>query len=219
MTEPTSRWSEGDHVVLRFVGHDNGVLMGYPQTVVEDSTEHVILFHPAGATVENVRYTPRDLGAERGTGREFPPTYEPPLDVLRILPAGSAYAIELHYAFAGQPSPPYLPWASGIATFRGAKINLQAPFRRTPLGLDTTDNTLDVSITPDLDWSWKDAGQVEARVAAGLTFPEEASAFRAEAESVIADLEARRGYFANDLAQWRDWVPRPAWVAPRKSVV
>lgn len=214
MTESTSRWSEGDHVVLRFVGHDNGVLMGYPQIVVEDSADHVVLFHPAGATVENVRYRPLDRRAELGTGREFPPTYAPPLDVLRIFPAGAAHAIEFHYAFADQPSPPYLPWATGTATFRGVKINLQAPFRRTPLGFDTTDNTLDVSITPDLDWSWKDSEQVEARVAAGLTFQEEAAAFRAEAESVIADLEERRSYFANDLARWRDWVPEPAWTAP-----
>jgi hypothetical protein len=218
MREPPTRWSEGDHAVLRFVGHDNRILMGYPQIVVEDSDEHVILFHPAGATVENTPYTPLDRRAGRIPGREFPPTYNPPLDVLRILPAGAAHAIEVYFAFDGQPSPPYLPWARGDATFRGVKINLQAPFRRTALGLDTTDNTLDVSITPDLEWSWKDVGQVEARVAAGLTYPEEAAAFRAEAERVIADLDARRSYFTDDLGEWRNWRPDPAWTAPALPV-
>lgn len=210
MPEPPTRWSEGDHVVLRFVGHDNGILMGYPQIVVEDSDEHVILFHPAGSTVQNTRYAPPIRTSER----ELPPTYNPPLDVLRIVPTGGAHAIEIYYAFADQPSPAYLPWAIGTDTFRGVKINLQTPSRRTPLGFDTTDNTLDVSVTPDLAWSWKDADQVEARVAAGLTFPEEATAFYDEAHRVIGDLEARRGSFAKDLAEWRDWRPNPAWTQP-----
>lgn len=188
--------------------------MGYPQIVVEDSAERVVLFHPAGATVENTRYTPLDRRAERVAGREFPPTYDPPLDVLRILPIAAAHAIEVYYAFGGQPSPSFIPWATGDAAFRGVKVNLQAPFRRTALGFDTTDNTLDVSIAPDLSWRWKDADQVDARVAAGLTFPEEASAFYDEAHRVIADLEARRGFFTDDLAAWRDWRPDPGWTAP-----
>lgn len=214
MPELTPHWSPGDHVVLRFVGHDNGVLMGYPQIVVEDSEDRVILFHPAGATVENTRYTPLDPRAGRIPGREFLPTYQPPLDVLRILPAGAAHAVECYFAFAGQPSPPYLPWTGGDASLRGVKVNLQAPVRRTAIGFDTTDNTLDVSIAPDLNWSWKDADQVKARVAAGLTFPEEAAAFYDEARHVIADLEARSGTFAADLAEWRNWRPDADWTAP-----
>ena len=50
----TEYWSPGDHVVLRYVGGDNGWVIGWPQVVVEDNTERVVLYQPAGTSAENV---------------------------------------------------------------------------------------------------------------------------------------------------------------------
>ncbi|MBL0345175.1 MAG: DUF402 domain-containing protein [Anaerolineales bacterium] len=36
-------------------------------------------------------------------------------------------------------------------------VNLQEPIRRTPIGFDTMDHTLDIVINPDMsEWKWKD---------------------------------------------------------------
>jgi len=213
-TQP--RWTAGDHLTLRFVGHDNGVAMGYPQLVVADTEDELILFQPAGTTVENRRYTEVNRRAEAfsGTSRTLPDPFVPALDTLRIIPTGASHAIELLYAFDGQPNPPYLPWAAPETTLRGAKINIQTPLRRTAIGVDTTDNRLDLTMRDDLRWSWKDADQVVDCVAVGLTYPDEAVAFYAEAERVIAQIEAGCGHFAGGFARWLDWRPDPAWEAP-----
>ena len=98
-----------------------------------------------------------------------------------------------------------------LTTFLGWYVNLEAPFRRTPIGMDTTDNTLDVVVDPQRRWRWKDADLLAARVEAGLTFPEEAAAFRVEGERVIAAIETRASPFDDG---WTGWRPPPDWAAP-----
>lgn len=210
------RWTAGEHITLRFVGHDDGLAMGYPQVVVADTDDELILFQPAGTIVENRRYTDRNNRADAfgGAYRPLPPTFVPALDTLRIIPAGAGHAIELLYALDGQPNPPYLGWAEPDAALRGAKINLQTLLRRTAIGVDTTDNRLDLTMRADLQWNWKDAEQVRDCVKVGLTYAEEAVAFYAEAERVIAQIEAGCGHFAGGFARWTDWRPDPAWSAP-----
>jgi hypothetical protein len=50
-------------------------------------------------------------------------------------------------------------------------------------------------------------------VTLGLLSEEEARAARAELEVVIADIEARRGVFA-ETDHWREWKPDPSWPIP-----
>ncbi len=210
------RWAPGDHITLRFVGHDDGLAMAYPQIVVADTEDELLLFQPAGTVVENRRYTDRNARADAfgGEYRPLPPTFIPALDTLRIIPTGASHAIELLFALDGQPNPPYLGWAAMAGPFRGAKINLQTPFRRTPIGIDTTDNRLDLTVLSDLTWDWKDAEQVRSCVEVGLTFPEEAIGFYAEAERVIAQIETGCGHFAGGFATWFDWRPESSWTSP-----
>ena len=210
------RWDPGDHVTLRFVGHDDGLAMGYPQVVVADTEDELILFQAALTTVENRRYTTANARAEAfgGVYRPLPPVFQPTLDTVRILPTGASHAIELLYALDGQANPTYLAWASDTGAFRGAKINLQTPFRRTSIGIDTTDNRLDITVRPDLSWRWKDAEQVRSCVEVGLTYPEEAVHFYREAEHVIAQLEAGCGHFTGGFERWRAWRPDESWSRP-----
>ena len=113
---------------------------------------------------------------------------------------------------AGEPTPSQYPWLDAAGHHRGFKVNLQARLLRTAIGFDTTDNALDVVMGTDLAWQWKDVEQVATRVAVGLTFPEEAAAFRAEGERLIADIERRAYPFDQP---WHEWRPDPAWTAPR----
>lgn len=189
--------------------------MGYPQIVVADSNDELVLFQPAGTIVENRRYTDTNRRADAfGDYRPLPPTFTPALDTLRIIPADASHALELLYALDGQPNPSYLSWAAPRGELRGAKINLQTPFRRTAIGIDTTDNRLDLTMRNDLKWKWKDAEQVRDCVEVGLTYPDEAIAFYEEAERVVAQIEAGCGHFADGFGRWSDWRPDPGWVAP-----
>jgi hypothetical protein len=189
-------WSPGDHVVLRHTGLDNGWVVGWPQVFVEETAERVVLYQPPGTTARNVFGVGEDLRSQlmpAGTTRtSWPDHYTYPLAVLRIMPSHAAHAIEIQFGH-GVPTPPQLEYFDDGGNHRGYKVNLQAPFVRTSLGFDTTDNALDIVMGTDLDWHWKDEDQIAVRVAVGLTSEEEAAAFRAEGERVIADIE-RRAY-------------------------
>ena len=101
------RWSPGDHVVLRYVGHDNGWAVGWPQIVVEDSAERLVLFQPGGTDAENVQ-----VGEDRrselmpaGSFRsQWPRFYRQPLGLMRAIPEQAAHAVEMYFS-AGEAPP------------------------------------------------------------------------------------------------------------------
>ena len=208
------RWSGGDHVVLRQVGLDNGWVVGWPQIVVEDSPERIVLFQPAGAVAENVPGVGDDVRSRLmpESNRNWPPQYSFPLALLRIIPTLAEHAVEIHFSDVLPTPMPHARWLDEHGYYRGIKVNLQARFRRTSIGFDTTDNALDIVMGTDLDWRWKDEDDVTARVAVGLTYPEEAAAFRAEGERVIVDIERRAYPFDQP---WEDWRPDPTWTPPQ----
>jgi hypothetical protein len=84
---------------------------------------------------------------------------------------------------------------------------LQAPFRRTTLGLDTRDHTLDLWAYPDGTHRWKDEDELEVAIRLGHHTAEEAAAYRAEGERVLAEWPFPTG--------WEDFQPDPAWPTPR----
>lgn len=211
----TPRWRTGDTCVLRFVGHDDGMVLGYPHIFVEARGEHVILYQPAGVRVANVKkfVGTRDAAIPRGTvgnGGSLPSEYFPPISIVRVLPRNAEHAVEVFLA-ADDPVPDHIPWLSQSGRIRGWKVNLQARLVEHDLGFDTTDNTLDVVMSADRKWRWKDEEQHERRVASGLTTAEESARFRAEGERVIDQIERRIWPFVDDWAQWQ---PNPAWGTP-----
>ncbi|MCB0087144.1 MAG: DUF402 domain-containing protein, partial [Caldilineaceae bacterium] len=56
--------------------------------------------------------------------------------------------------------------ASG--SFTGWYGNIEAPFVRTPLGIDTHDLALDVVATADGQWRWKDEDEFRRRLEVGI---------------------------------------------------
>jgi predicted RNA-binding protein associated with RNAse of E/G family len=95
-------------------------------------------------------------------------------------------------------------------------VNLEAPPARwaddSLAGVDTFDHALDIVVTPDRQWHWKD--EVEYLERAGhpdYWTTDQAADIRAEGERVIKDIEA--GAFPFD-GTWRDFGPGPAWPLP-----
>lgn len=196
------RWPAGTPVIVRYVGHFDGILHGRPHVVVRDDAALLALYLPAGTPL-GLKYEERldrvSRSAEERTARaetaaatrvwrEF--------DVLRLIPPGARHST-------------WLFWRGG--RHLGWYVNMEAPYRRHALGIDTTDNIVDLWVTPELEWRWKDIEELDDRVERGLIHPYEAAAFRREGERVIAAVESRASPFCDG---WEQWTPEPAWPNP-----
>ena len=170
----------GDVVAIRHVWRGR-VYLAWSANVVEDSDDLLALWIPPGA--ECMRPPVRDaLPYEQ----ELVPWPWRAPGVLQLYRPGAAHAI----------------WLLGDAWY----VNLQEPFRRTELGIDTADQLLDLVRPRDGGWRWKDEDELEAAVAAGYLTPGEAAEVRAEAERVIAADPFPTG--------WEGWRPAASWPAP-----
>jgi hypothetical protein len=102
-------------------------------------------------------------------------------------------------------------WEGEPRRFARWYLNLQAPFRRTSIGFDSLDHTLDLWSTDGRSWHWKDDEMLDRRVSQGCFTAAEAAAIRAEARRIEAELRERGPWW--DEA-WAGWVPDPTWVPP-----
>jgi protein associated with RNAse G/E len=93
----------------------------------------------------------------------------------------------------------------------GWYVNLQQPFRRTDLGLETMDLALDLIVEPDRSWRWKDEDELELFVERGAFAPELPQRLRREALEVVGRAERNEPPFSEP---WPEWQPDPAWERP-----
>jgi len=93
----------------------------------------------------------------------------------------------------------------------GWYINLQRPFRRTEYGLQTMDLMLDILVSLDHQWQWKDEDGFDALLSARLIDEHEATDVRTAVHRVIGDVEAKRPPFSEP---WHTWRPGPTRTMP-----
>jgi hypothetical protein len=191
------RWEAGERAVLRYV-EPAGVAGAIPVTVVQDEPELVALFIAGGSPIKwpYVAGRPiRDVTLEERFTLPWVPgdkewTGE---GVLVLNRPGRAHSIWL---FRDGPAAPFDSWY----------IQLEDPHRRTPLGFDTRDHTLDAWVDRDGAWHWKDEDELEVALAHGHHTADEATAARAEAEAVRDEWPFPTG--------WERWRPDPSWPLP-----
>ncbi len=199
------RWSPGDHITLRLVGTHHpqvrgqaGRLWGWPYIVVTDSPDLLALWMPVGTHMPRIEMGDRSIVlADNVHG-----THRDPMrrgDVLRLMQPGKPHSIWLHWS----PEPPH--------TFLGWYVNLEAPFVRTQIGVDTTDNSLDLVVLPDYSWHWKDEDVTQHWIDLGIFSREDTDQFYRDGRAVIADLEARRFPFDGS---WLNFRPDVRWGIP-----
>lgn len=118
---------------------------------------------------------------------------------LTIQRPGDAYSLDLF-------------WTGPDRTFAGWYFNLQDPFRRTSIGIDTLDHELDIWWPADASkYEWKDVDLFEQRIREGR-YPGLRGQILQEAENIAKMLDG--GKFWWDPG-WAEWNPEPTWVAPR----
>ena len=106
----------------------------------------------------------------------------------------------------------WLYWSGADHLFREWYVNLEEPWRRTPIGFDSRDNLLDIVVAPDLStWEWKDEDELAWAIDSGRHTADEAIAFRHEGHRALEQL--RRGAFPFER-DWPNWKPDHRWSAP-----
>jgi hypothetical protein len=218
------RFGIGEAITLRYVGHHDGVtrdrpglLMAMPHIVVQDDDEALVLWMPTGSRRHYADMADRARVIEPDLWR---------LDTVRIMPKDAPYSVML---FWRTPEPigvdpqtneliqQRLELRHGQAgpdarrEFLGWYVNLEARYVRTAIGVDTTDNSLDVVIAPDRTWRWKDEDHNQNLIDLGTYTEAEIAQFYEDGKDALARLED--GAFPFDGA-YVDWTPAPHWEIP-----
>jgi protein associated with RNAse G/E len=104
-----------------------------------------------------------------------------------------------------------LSWSSGFGVFKGWYVNLQRPLVPSRFGLDSMDLLLDIVVTPDGAWSWRDEVEFAEGRHRGLMSADEERAIKAHGVDVLRMLDERGGPFAEEWVAWR---PPEDWTLP-----
>jgi len=91
-------------------------------------------------------------------------------------------------------------------------INFQLPFQRHTCGFDTLDLDLDLVISPDLSYEWKDVDEYQKAIENGIISQDEILGIEAARQEILEKLEKRQYPFDGS---WLDWLPDPHWSPPR----
>jgi Protein of unknown function (DUF402) len=164
--------------------------------VVADDTDGLVLFQPVGS--------PFGFGA----GDDWPTsTGRHPYDgrsswvgegVLGIHRAGDPYAVWHHWA---GPERRFVCWY----------VNIQAPYLRAPIGIDSLDLELDLIVFPDGEVLVKDEEHVEASVGLGRFSEATGAAIHRIGASIREDVAAGRQWWDD---RWVGWEPHPDLLVP-----
>lgn len=196
----SGRYKNGDLVVLRYITTGGRIEMCWPCRVVADREDVVALFIAAGSPY---KAAPKKRAVEkRRQSRPLlpPDEYVWRTDTLRLMVPGRSHSVSMSWTRE-----------AGARRFLKYFINMEEPFRRTAVGFDTQDHTLDIEATPELDWRWRDEDELASHVAEGFYTAELATAARAEGERAI---EAIRRLEHVCMREWPEWSPPPEWTVP-----
>lgn len=171
--------------------------------VIGDDEHGLLLWQPAGGDlailVDGDGNTPHEVTPDR--------MQDPKLtvrawqgDVLILMPPQATYSVW---------------WFFEEGTFAGWYVNLEAPYTRRPSEVQTKDLVLDIVVTPQRRWEWKDADEFDRRIGHPLYFDRAtAEVIRGEGERLVGLIEGGAFPFDGTHTGFR---PDPAWPLPRLS--
>lgn len=198
-------WERGQTIVHQEVWSGR-VWAARPLVVVEDTNERMLLWIPKG-TVRKVPATP-------------PSRLDPPDRQARIVENLSRcdwvlgeHEWDVSSLWILRPVDWHAVWVSWLddGSHYGWYVNLQYPFRRTVIGIETMDLMLDIVAEPDLSWRWKDEDEFAELLHCGVLDRSTGLRVRREADLVIDRIESGSPPFSE---AWPAWRPDPSWPIP-----
>lgn len=202
------RWAPGRVIIQenRYAGH---VITAFPEVVVEDTDELLATYTFASSTrIDGVMHKRPSTTLEERVRvysmRDPQPLEERPvrIHVLALNPPGANHS----FLVLWQPDWTFVSWY----------VNLQHPFERTDRGIafgrsDAGDLLLDIIVSPEFEWSWKDQDEFDAVFEAGIMAAADRQLALDESKRMIERIESRGWPFNED---WPSWRPDPAWPRP-----
>ena len=190
----TALWLQGDPVVMR---HLRGEWRwAAPMRVVEDRGDFVALYIQPGTKMSSMG------DAEGNRTRDY-------VHATRRIPTVWGLNHALHLIRDGDEHATVLFWDEHTWEFRCWYINLQEPLRRTAMGFDSMDLTLDLVIAPDRQtWQWKDEDEFAFGIEHGWYTGEQLAHLKEYGRLVVDHALAGRPPFD---AGWEHWRPPPEW--------
>ena len=190
----------GENATLRGVGKK--VLWAFPTIVVQDTSNLIVLYMPAGVLGKNVKQKP--------TPKEY--LIE---DKINIVDCQWNRTDVLFLIVPGDSFSTYVIWDTGTKNLDCWYVNLQEPIRRTKIGFDTMDNMLDVVISPDMTTSeWKDEDEFTEAQKVGYYSAKKAREIWAEGERAVKLITSER---RSMYEKWATWQASPKWSLPKLS--
>ncbi|WP_433615508.1 DUF402 domain-containing protein [Dactylosporangium sp. CA-139114] len=169
--------------------------------VIDDGEHGLLLWQPDGSDLATL------IDADGNTPHEVTPDRmrDPKLtvrawrnDVLILMPPRCTYSAW---------------WFFEEGAFSGWYVNLEAPYIRRHNGVQTKDHVLDIVVTPERRWEWKDADEFDRHIGHPLYFDKaEAEAILTTAGQIVDLIETSSYPFDGTHTNFR---PDPAWPAPR----
>lgn len=199
LTGPAMRpWPRGSTVVVRQHRHGR-VRAVTPMVLAEDRPDRTVLYVARGtrflAPADRSGRVTRSIRDEVGTTPDRWRDHA----ALHIVPDGAAFAVMVR-------------WRRSFDDFAGFYLNAQEPLRRTAIGFDSMDQTLDVLIDPHRSRvRVKDADELRDAARHGFFSAAEVAEIQAAARSATRMVLDRAPPFDEP---WHLWRPDPAWRTP-----
>jgi uncharacterized protein len=194
-----SKFKVGQSILYREIDGKNQIIDVKPMVVVEDSEKYVILWCPLGTLTKGpVLAKPK----VKGETREW---------VDGLLKDGVwKYAEILVIIRKNEKWATWIKW-NKERIFQGFYVNLQSELNRHHLGFDIRDHQLDIEVSPDKVWNWKDQHELDYDVECGKFTDEEAKHIRENGNDVISNIENKKGVI---YEEWEKWKPSRSWKKP-----
>ena len=191
-------WSKGETVVLRNIARSDGtVTTAIPSVCVKDSKRYLAVFIAKNTAFKNNYVVAPDKRVEAVTSSlaSAQRSYKDLVywhDTVRLYLPNTFYSVWFFYDEQGE-----------FSSYYG---NLEAPFVRTPIGIDTRDYGLDVVANAEAEWQWKDEAEFAKRLEVGLDSEAHQRKVRNAGKDFIQRLEQSKFPFDQG---WQGWqVPR-----------
>ena len=193
------RWEPGAVIVRRSV-KDGVVRSAQALWVVRDEPELIALYLCPGSVGARRKGQRGGPGGRQmlpgGWSGEYEDRVWHSSHLLTLYRLGDAHSVSLF-------------WREADGALDYWYVNLEDPWRRTAVGFDSWDHTLDIVVAPDLSsWQWKDEDEFAWAQENGVFTAEEAAAIRAEGERAARAIEQRASPYCDG---WERWVPEPGW--------